>query len=271
MNHLDYEGMILTVELVTPEMAADWLLRNVSNRSTRSRVIKLYERAQRSGAWYPKPVAVCFLADGTLGNGQHTLSAIVASGIPQKLLICRNTPPESIAVMDVGLRRTINDVAHFLGSDMSGRKAAIVRILEWGPRDKEQRSFDELWEAYIRHSEVLDWLESLSVPKVAGLSAIVLAVCARAAYTEDRERIARFIEVLKTGVAEGAAEASAIKVRDLARKVPVGPEGRMEFYAKAQSGLKMFLDGVSATKIYGFTKEIFPIGGKQRKERARAF
>lgn len=260
-EQLKYAGMILTVELVTASIASKWLGSNTANRRIRRYVVAQYARAQRDGDWLPKPVAICFDEEGRLGNGQHTLLAIVESGAPQLLLIARNVPRKSIAVMDVGLRRSVSDVAHFVGTDFSNRKSALARAVRFGIQDKESRSFDELLNAYLEFKDEIEWACESTSSKSAGMNSAVLSVLVRATYHAPKEQLNRFIEILNTGLSNGPAEMAAIRLRDYCRSLKGTWSGaaKQETYRKAEAALAAFLEGKPMQKVYGTTKELFPL------------
>lgn len=260
MQELRYGPMTLSVVSVTPATATRWLELNSANRRLRPRAVEQYARDMASGKWEPKPSAICFDETNRLRNGQHTLSAIVKSGTTQSLLVARGVPIKSIAVMDIGIHRTLNDIGAMLGFDLySHRSVSVVRVMVFGPADGAQRSFGELFEAYEFHREAVDF--ACEAPRLPGLSAAVLAVIARAFYSEDHARLKRFVDVLATGISE-AHETAAIRLRDFLR----GPAYRgasrtikVEIYNKTQSALRAFLDGRPYTKLYGTAQELFPI------------
>lgn len=259
---LEYAGMTLTVELVTPAIAQKWLGLNTVNRRVRRYVVAQYARAQRNNDWVPKPVAICFDETGRLGNGQHTLLAIVESDMPQLMLIARNVPRESIAAMDVGLRRSIADVAHFVGNDFfNNRKSALARAVRFGIDDKESRSFDELLDAYLEFKDEIEWACSSTSAKSAGMNSAVLSVLVRATYHAPKEKLNRFIEILNTGLSNGPTEMAAIRLRDYCRSLKGTWSGaaKQETYRKAEAALAAFLEGKPMQKVYGTSRELFPL------------
>lgn len=260
-----YGDMFLTVETVSPELAAAWLKSNGSNRRARESVIRQYARDMTAGGWVRKPLAICFTSDGVLGNGQHTLSAICRSGMAQELLIARNVPAEAIAAMDRGVRRTVSDVARFLGREIDSQGASVARAVEFGPADQASRSFDELFATYQKHQDAIAFVIEHAAKKQAGFSAPILAVCARAYYTKDRDRIAQFLKVIQTGVGNGPEDSAAIRIRDLAKSLAghSSSANRIELYQKTQSTLVHFLARKPMTKVYGFEKEQFPVPDEQ--------
>lgn len=262
MQSIQWDGMTISIELVTPAIAAAWLTKNSTNRRLRPRAVSAYAAAMTEGDWQMKPMAICFSADGALGNGQHTLSAIVASGVAQSLMIARNVSSKAIAAMDVGLKRSFADIAHFVGKDFSNKIGSMARIIEIGVDDQRILLFDELYRYYEKHQEVIDWVNSLPLSKAhrVGNGAVPMAVCARAAYTRDRDRIAEFVEIMQTGVAKGAPDSAATRLRDFFRSNPgSGANARKVNYHRTQSALDYFLRYQPMTKLYGTDKELFPI------------
>lgn len=257
---MKYGSMTLSIELVTPAIAKKWSALNTNNRALRSKVASRYARDMKNGDWHRKPVAICFDEHHVLGNGQHTLAAIIESGVAQELLIARNVPRKAIAFMDIGLPRSINDISKFVGEDFESRRASIARAIEYGPGDQERRGFDELLDAYNKFSESIEFVIDGS-PKGPGFSAPVLAVCAKAYYTQDHGKIRRFLTVLKTGVPGGEHESAAIRLRDYCRSLRgAGGAGvRSELWSKTMSALQYFLQEKPMAKVYGIKVDCFKI------------
>lgn len=260
---MKFESMKLEALIVTPEMAAAWMALNLGNRRIRPSIVAQYARDMAEGHWEPKPVAICFDQEGHLGNGQHTLSAIIKSERPQHLLIARNVPRRAIGLMDMGLKRTISYVARFIGEEINSRAAGVTRIVAWGPWDLNPRGFDELFHAYGENKDVIDFVTSF--PKKAGITASVLGVCAIAAKSWDRGKISRFLEVLDHGLQSGDHESAAVRLRDYVRSLRAATSIaiRIEIYNKTTSALYSFLKGQPMSKIYGTEKALFP-GGPSR-------
>ncbi len=265
VTRLTYGQMILSVEFVSPSDAAAFLRLNKSNRRLRKERVHQYARDMAAGEWYEKPVAVCLSEQNELLNGQHTMEAIVTSGCGQRLLISRNTPSRTITAMDVGLVRSMGDLAKFYGGDITGVKAVTAKILTWGPSNHVTRSFHEVLQAYLSHQEVVDLVtERVGSKRVAGLNGTVLAVAARAAYSRDRGRILRFLEVLESGTADGPSDSAAIKLRDAIRSRNNGirsahSQVRIDLYRRAVAALDHFLNRTPITKLYGTDADLFPL------------
>src|SRR4051812_21983529 len=122
MKEWIHENVRHTIEYVTPEIARRWLEdSNNNNRTRRPSVVKQYAHDMSKDAFPYVPVAIMFGEDGTLGNGQHRLMAIIESGKAQWLLIARGCTKEQISNADVGLKRSLQDQAHFLEVELSGK------------------------------------------------------------------------------------------------------------------------------------------------------
>lgn len=259
MDSLRYGNMVLTVELVTPTVAERWLKQNESNRRLRPKVIAMYAKDMASDNWSRKPAAICFTDDGKLGNGQHTLNAIVKSGRQQHLLIARYCTKAQIAAMDIGLKRTIDDVSHFLGHDMNRRQATIARIMAYGVDDDESRSFAELYAAYLQYEEAIDFVSEKSRSHRVGFNSPVLSVIASAWYTQDHDELARFLDILGSGVSSEPRDSAIIRLRDFCNGLRggLGKSIRAETYRKTQAALDSYLNNRTMTKIYGVAKPIY--------------
>lgn len=259
---LQYGSMKLQVMIVTPAAAKKWLERNVSNRRLRAAVAATYAADMVAGKWERKPVAICFTEDGKLANGQHTLTAIVDSGVSQELLVATEVPAKSVAFMDLGLRRTIGDVAKFFDTELTSARGAVARVIRAGPRDAARSlSFSELLEIYQEHQQAIEFVMPKASHK-AGVNSISLAICARASYTQDNQRILEFLDVVATGNIESKADTAALKFRDFAQSLRSAStqETRVETYRKCQNALEHFLLRSPITKLYG-NDNVFPIPG----------
>lgn len=122
---------------VGPDLAAQWLERNVCNRPLRSATVAAYARQMTRGEWLPIPQGLAFDTAGNLLNGQHRLHAIVQSGATCRMMVTTGVP-EKIAgktvkpmdLMDTGAPRSVTDqlkVQH--GISGGSVLAAIVRAI----------------------------------------------------------------------------------------------------------------------------------------------
>jgi hypothetical protein len=258
-----YLGNIaITVELITPEVASHMLsTANVNNRRLRARYVMQYADDMTAGKWEKKPVAICFNTLKQLCNGQHTLHAIVESGMAQEMLVARNMTDRQIAMMDRGIARTLTDISHFLGQEFDSRRASIARVVGFGPEDSAPRSFDALFDAYVAHKDEIDMVIEASPTKSKNMSACVMAVCVKALRLHPQKRVERFLHVLRTGLADGAHESAVIRLREYLNSLHGAntTKVRVETYCKTMSALDYFLRGQAISKLYGTSEDLFKV------------
>lgn len=253
----------LSVQIVTPALAQLWLTKNTANRRLRTRVVNNYAVDMANNNWEVKPVAICFDEDGNLGNGQHTLNAIIKSGRSQLLLIGENVPHRSIALMDNGLKRSVEDIAHFLGASIDTPRASVAKLLLLGrPSSDSGLTFDVLYDAYRFYAESIEFVFEIGGGKLTGLNSITRSVAAMAWYSQDRVRIGEFFQCIRTGVAQSDGDTAAIRLRDLLLKGKTygggGSLARAELFNKTKSALSLFLKHRPASKLYGTEQNLFP-------------
>lgn len=98
------------LEWVTPEMAAEWLKRNTRNRSLSNVRISTLAGEIKAGTWRVTHQGIAFGKDGTLFDGQHRLSAIVAAGIAVPIMVTRGLSQQALDAIDTGATRRAADV-----------------------------------------------------------------------------------------------------------------------------------------------------------------
>ena len=134
LNKAVHENLTVDVELITPEMAAEYLEKNKDNRQPTERHIKYLASQMNAGKWYLTHQGIAFDANGDLRDGQHRLFAVLRSMSPQEMLVIRGLEPETFQVMDTGKNRTAADILHIEGYDKYSPKmlaTATRGIIEW--------------------------------------------------------------------------------------------------------------------------------------------
>lgn len=100
--------MQFTLELVTPEIAKQYLLANITrNRNVQPNRVKFYAKQMRAKQWHPSPQGISFDVNGHMVDGQHRLAAIVEAGVPVEMVIIRDVPLQCFGVLDSGMGRTL--------------------------------------------------------------------------------------------------------------------------------------------------------------------
>lgn len=124
MAELDYE----IVEL-TPADAREILERNTRNRGMREDYVRKLAGAMERGEWVVNGEPIQIADNGELLNGQHRLSAIVASGETVAMLVVRGLPVTTQMTMDVGTRRNLSDVLALHGEIDTTNLGAMLGLL----------------------------------------------------------------------------------------------------------------------------------------------
>lgn len=99
-----------TIELITPSKAEEYLAANKTNRPLNKKRVEYYAAQMENGEWKFNGQSISFLADGTLGDGQHRLAAIIKSGKEQLMNVVRGIDAKAFATYDVGATRSASDV-----------------------------------------------------------------------------------------------------------------------------------------------------------------
>lgn len=79
-----------TRETITPEIAAEWLTRNINNRPMARNRVATMVRDMLAGRWKPGVARIVLGRDNILCNGQKCLTACVESGVPIVCLVTRD-------------------------------------------------------------------------------------------------------------------------------------------------------------------------------------
>lgn len=84
------ENIFLPIELITPDLAKQYLKRNSScNKKLDEGLVNTLVERINSGKWDSNGAAIYFDHGDILFNGQHRMHAIVRSGIPVSVRVFR--------------------------------------------------------------------------------------------------------------------------------------------------------------------------------------
>lgn len=107
-----------TTEVVTPEIAKDWLSKNNPTNTVHGpngamdwKKINQIKDMMVKGEWKFHGQGIIFDWDGNILTGQKRLMAVVLSGIPQYFRVSRGSPPDTADVIDRGHTQTSRDLA----------------------------------------------------------------------------------------------------------------------------------------------------------------
>lgn len=111
------------VRAITPTEAQKWLDRKHPNRKISHHTVSAYARDMAAGKWELNGDAIKFNGDGTLLDGQHRLSAIVAAGVPVRTLVITGVDSH---LHDKGRLRTTSDEMVMAGEVNANMLSATV-------------------------------------------------------------------------------------------------------------------------------------------------
>jgi len=122
--------MTMTIETITPQIAAEYLKMNIGNRPPKKGTISVYARDMAAGKWLLSPQGVAFDTNGILIDGQNRLFAVIKSGATIEMAVFRDVAPEVREVLDDGVKRNTSDVLAFEGEQNTVSIAAVcLRLL----------------------------------------------------------------------------------------------------------------------------------------------
>lgn len=124
----------MTIEIVTPADASNYLATNFDNRPMRCKWIAELVAIIQRGHWRLSPDAIAFDTRGTLINGQHRLHAVLAAGVDCEFIVARGFHPDTFLVTDAGAKRSAADalaVARVTGANHKTTAATASLIVRY--------------------------------------------------------------------------------------------------------------------------------------------
>lgn len=164
------EGPLYHVVDISPDVAKKWLAQNTHNRNVRTRVVNGYAADMRAGNWVEDGQSIKFSAGavvlldnplitgGTLLDGQHRLSAVVAAGVTVRMLLVSNLADTTQDTMDTGAKRVLGDVLKLRGEAHSiTLAAALLRVYQW--KQGYRKNLKSAGDARPTHRQLLEVLD----------------------------------------------------------------------------------------------------------------
>jgi hypothetical protein len=97
-------------EDVTPDLAVKYLANQRENRNLKHAFLSYLIHAMNSGQFNGSNGSpIRFDKDGRLADGQHRLTAIVATGKTQRMLVVRGIDEEALKTIDISVPRSLGD------------------------------------------------------------------------------------------------------------------------------------------------------------------
>ena len=106
---LDHQGHTVGFEVITPDLATEYLNTMPGNRPLSNKSVRYLVQQAEAGKFYDTVAPLHFDAEGRLRNGQHRMWMVIDSQMPQQFLVVRGATEEEIDALDIGKRRTPAD------------------------------------------------------------------------------------------------------------------------------------------------------------------
>lgn len=260
-------------EVITPEQARIWLSSNTDQQhSLKHSVVVKYARDMVDDNWKPAGDPIRIDVNGRLVDGQHRLKAISAANKPQIMFVLRNVSPDSFDVIDTGSKRSPADAfvtsgRGWLVDGIPPNTAAGTIAVMLNPNNRKGRETrSELMRFADQHADAIKWtFTQFKAHGVASRRVFISPVAgavARAFYHVSHERLARFVQILVTGIPIDINEDKTVLtfrnwVMDL-RNI-TNSNGREEIYLKTSRMIVAYDRGERISKIYAASTDPFPI------------
>jgi hypothetical protein len=253
---------VLVSETITPQEAQEILTNwNKRNRPIQKSLVKKYAAAMTNGTWDNEaPNTLQFDSNGILVNGQHTLSACVASGIPLVITIWVGLNPKTAVLYSdgnkprsawtrIGIMLSENT---FAKSDYERAKFAvpIAKMWHWAERQFKKPSNDdtEMAQFLVAKEETLTELSLVNTKREfrrAGFN----AACATF-LEKNPEKAKEFMGKVLTG-ADCIQDSPELKIRNyfLTEALNGGQRQQREDYGRTVFAIHKFIKGESLPRF----------------------
>lgn len=171
-----YDDVHVSIELVNPAKAAEWLSRNVQNRKISRGLVDYLRRAMEAGKWRLNGQAFIFTPDGKMLDGQHRCMSVMESGVTIRSVVVRGIAEDVFTTIDVGLKRTASQALQILGVAYPHMTAAAASLYYRFERGNISYAFSHAEKTMRVHpSDVVELVERCpglaeAAKKMAGLS-----------------------------------------------------------------------------------------------------
>lgn len=218
--------------LITPELAAQLLERNINNRPAKRRAIGQYARDMQAGDWNPDASDLKFDVEGNLQDGQNRLMACIECGVPFPTLVRTVLDPQARDHVDQGVKRTTADSFRMSGLSDANNIAAAITMRERYERTVREYGGRQTFNPRrvpMTHAEAIEYLAAHpAIEKMASLSHSMHSVgpgisrsvyiAALSFFAESSEKLAReFVEKFVDGTSSGTGDPMLALARYLAR------------------------------------------------------
>lgn len=116
-----------TIEVITPDMAKEYLTHNIVNRKPNKGQVAYYARMMSEGKWLLNGESIVFDNKGNLSDGQHRLMAVMMANVPIQSVVVRDVDCEAFTTIDQGKARSAKDSFSVKGIPNGVKVASAIR------------------------------------------------------------------------------------------------------------------------------------------------
>lgn len=184
------------VELITPEIAREYLKANTANRPMSNVHIERIAQQMAKGQFILNGESIIFSDEGVLMQGQHRLAACIKSNTSFQTVVVRGIPYNAFFTLDSGRARSISDVFAIQGTPDYSKMSSIVNsyirlhtgINSYTGRESMKNLMStkkDIFDVYQRHIELFteiklfsnrcyDKLRLLKMAEIGGIMAYLI-------------------------------------------------------------------------------------------------
>lgn len=269
-------GEIFSVNAsVTPALAERLLAQNTGNRPIRqkgeSRSVEAYARAMLRGEWVLNGEAVIVSSDGQLNDGQHRLSAVIASGVAVPMHLMFGVERDTRRTVDQGAARSPGQILSMMGEKSYNQLATAVAFV-WsysGDRNFQARpTTDQLIKTLEAHPALREATAAAAHLKTGFLCSVgYLAGAHYVCWRANPELADDFLLAVRTGLNISDPKSPVFKLRKrlidhTAKREVIPAVEQAALYIKAFNAvLSNKTPGNLMWRRFGPTSEDFPVAG----------
>jgi hypothetical protein len=151
---MDLAQMNITPTILTPAIAAELLTKNIDNRRQNPLHVARLAEDMRHGRWMLSPDPIVIDTNGHMRNGQHRCQACVLADVEVPILMATGADPRSFMVMDIGMPRTLGQLAGIAGLTQGHLVTGAAKMML-----RYERYPDRVWGVWtdITKAEVLEF------------------------------------------------------------------------------------------------------------------
>ncbi len=195
-------GVTFGLEVITPELAAEYLKMNRKNRRMKMFRVREYISDMLSGQWEWNGSTISFDVDGILIDGQNRLEAIVKSGKAIISMVIRGLPRSAQRTIDTGAKRSVADDLKIGGGLNVNATAAAAKLLCAVPRGLASNntfSKSDVHRMLDNHPDIAMAVQAVNTKHIKAINIPIVAAwyyCAK--YLLEDDTADEALEVLET-------------------------------------------------------------------------